>query len=55
MNQVGEWMAVNGEGIYATRPRDKGLVQEGGNIYYTRSKDHQTLYAFTSAWPGDLK
>ena len=49
---AGAWLKVNGEGIYATRPRDGDLWHEGDEIRYTQSKDHATLYAFALHWPG---
>lgn len=49
---AGAWLKVNGEGVYATRPREGDLWQEGDEIRYTQSKDHKTIYAFTLHWPG---
>ncbi len=48
----GDWLKVNGEGIYATRPREGELWKEGGQIRYTQTKDHRTIYAFDLHWPG---
>jgi alpha-L-fucosidase len=52
LREAGVWLKVNGEGIYATRPRDGESWKEGNNLRFTRSKDHQTVYAFSLAWPG---
>ncbi len=49
---AGAWLKLNGEGIYATRPRDGDLWHEGNEIRYTQSKDHQIIYAFALHWPG---
>ena len=50
--KFGDWLKVNGEGIYATRPRDDGQWKDGDNIYYTRSKDNRYVYAIVTKWPG---
>ena len=52
LEYVGEWLKVNGEAIYATRPRDGDLWQEGKEVRYTRSKDNKTIYAIAMKWPG---
>ena len=43
---------MNGEAIFATRPRDGDLWSEGDAVRYTRSKDGQTVYAILTEWPG---
>ena len=50
LEEVGRWLAVNGEAIYATRPWDR--VAEGDSIRFTRSKDGRHLYAICLSWPG---
>ncbi len=52
LEYVGDWLKVNGEAIYATRPRDGELWQEGKEIRYTRSKDNKTIYTISTKWPG---
>jgi alpha-L-fucosidase len=52
LREAGRWFAVNGEGIYGTRPRDGSLWFEGDNIRFTRTKDSKTVYAFSIGWPG---
>ncbi len=47
---AGEWLRVNGEAIYATRPREPW--HEGSQVHFTRSKDHRTVYAIRQGWPG---
>ena len=52
MKDAGAWLKVNGEGIYATRPRDGSLWSEGESVRYTRTKDKGSVYAFSLQWPG---
>lgn len=47
---IGRWLKVNGEGIYATRPYQQ---QTEGSISYTQSKDGRNIYAILKEWPGD--
>jgi len=54
IKEVGAWLLVNGEAIYATRPREEDLWKEGDTIRYTRTKDKQTIYAISRGWPGQL-
>ena len=41
--EVGEWMKVNGECIYETRPYEP--YRDNRKLYYTRSKANKTVYA----------
>jgi alpha-L-fucosidase len=50
LEYVGDWLKVNGEAIYATRPYQQ--CREGDSIRYTRSKDNQAVYAICLKWPG---
>jgi alpha-L-fucosidase len=50
LEELGEWLDVNGEAIYATRPRD---VYREGDVWFTRSKDRETVYVISLDWPGD--
>jgi alpha-L-fucosidase len=52
MKAAGAWLRVNGEAIYATRPRDGDNWAEGESVRYTRSKDRRYVYAILAAWPG---
>ena len=53
LKEVGEWLKVNGGGIYSTRSRDGELWSEGADIRFTRTKDKRTIYAFVLKWPGE--
>lgn len=52
MKVAGAWLRVNGEAIYATRPREGDHWAEGDAVRYTRSKDRRFVYAILTAWPG---
>jgi len=52
LREAGAWLKVNGEGIYATRPREGDSWKEGASLRFTRSKDQHTDYAFSLGWPG---
>jgi alpha-L-fucosidase len=52
IKETGAWLKVNGEAIYATRPREGDLWKEGDTIRYTCTKDKQTIYAISRGWPG---
>ncbi|AXC09719.1 Alpha-L-fucosidase [Acidisarcina polymorpha] len=54
LHETGKWLKVNGEGIYATRPRPGTLWSEGDNLRFTRSKDNKTIYCFLLKWPGKI-
>jgi len=49
LKEVGGWLSVNGEGIYATR---KWAQARQGALRFTRSKDGKHVYIFTTKWPG---
>ena len=51
LRATGDWLKINGEGIYNTRPRDGALWSERDAIRYTRSKDSRWVYAFSLQWP----
>jgi alpha-L-fucosidase len=52
MKAAGTWLTVNGEAIYATRPRDGGRWDEGDAVRFTRSKDRRFVFAILTEWPG---
>lgn len=51
MKQAGQWLKINGEGIYATRSREGDNWREGDNIRFTQSKDKKVLYAHVYELP----
>jgi alpha-L-fucosidase len=53
LREVGDWLKVNADGVYATRPRDAELWSEGADIRFTQTKDKRTIYAFVLRWPGE--
>ncbi|MGO8746260.1 MAG: alpha-L-fucosidase [Thermoguttaceae bacterium] len=50
LEYAGDWLRVNGEAIYATRPWK--VYKEGEDVRYTRSKDGKHVYAISLQWPG---
>lgn len=46
---IGEWLKVNGEGIYGTKPWDVCQNETASSVYYTRKRDR--LYAHVTKWP----
>jgi alpha-L-fucosidase len=51
LEETGQWLKVNGEGIYDTRARD--IWQEGDSIRFTRTKDNRYVFAFIEKWCGN--
>jgi alpha-L-fucosidase len=52
LEEVGDWLKVNGQGIYETRSREVWKEnRKEGNIKFTRSKDNKTVYAFVDKFP----
>jgi len=49
LRQVGAWLKVNGEAIYATRPWE---TYRDGDVRYT-ARDNNTVYAIALEWPGE--
>lgn len=50
LEYVGDWLRVNGEAIYRTRPRK--VFKEGNHIWFTSTKDKRYVYAISTTWPG---
>jgi alpha-L-fucosidase len=53
MRAAGQWLKVNGEAIYVTRPRSGANWSQGDSIRFTRSKDRRFIYAIMTVWPGN--
>jgi alpha-L-fucosidase len=53
LKELGEWLQVNGEAIYGTRPFEKVCdnSQLGQPVWYTMSKDSAYGYAIVFDWP----
>ena len=51
VSYVGDWLKVNGECIYATRPYLR--YREGTDLRFTRSKDKKFVYVISLKWPGE--
>jgi alpha-L-fucosidase len=51
VNYVGDWLKVNGECIYATRPYFR--YSEGDDLRFTRSKNKKIVYVISLKWPGE--
>lgn len=43
LQDIADWMKINGKGIYGSEPLSP---YSAGNIYFTKSKTTKTLYAF---------
>jgi alpha-L-fucosidase len=50
LEEIGQWMNINGRGIYATRQWQR--YEEGNHIRFTCSKNRETVYVFLLKWPG---
>ncbi|TSD67948.1 alpha-L-fucosidase [Inquilinus sp. KBS0705] len=46
LSEVSKWMQINGEGIYGSK---SVAPYSSGNIYYTKAKSSNTIYAFLMA------
>jgi len=49
LEYVGDWLKVNGEAIYRTRP---WTTFQEGVVRYTRSQDRRHVFAISLGWPG---
>ena len=50
LEELGDWLKINGQAIYSTRPRHDGVLREG-DIWFTQSKDRTTTYAIIMNFP----
>jgi alpha-L-fucosidase len=51
LEYVGDWLRVNGEAIYRTRPWK--AWKDGNDVRFTQSKDGRYVYAICLKWPGE--
>jgi alpha-L-fucosidase len=49
LTYAGDWLKINGEAIFSTRPRVNW--QEGEYVRFTRSKDKKIVYIISLKWP----
>ncbi|MDR2859678.1 MAG: alpha-L-fucosidase [Mediterranea sp.] len=52
LREIGKWLHINGEAIYASRPW-LAAEQDDGKIHFTQSKDGKTVYAICTEFPKD--
>lgn len=50
LEYAGEWLKINGEAIYKTRPCK---ISREGDLYYTKNIDNTITYALVEGWPGE--
>jgi alpha-L-fucosidase len=51
LRQMGSWLQVNGEAIYKSVPWKYQNDTVNSNVWYTSSKDGQSIYASLLVWP----
>jgi alpha-L-fucosidase len=51
VSYVGDWLKVNNECIFATRPYMR--YHEGNSLRFTRTKDKKYVYVISLNWPGE--
>ncbi|CAF1176611.1 unnamed protein product [Adineta ricciae] len=51
LRQMGSWLKVNGEAIYSSVPWKYQNDTINSNVWYTASKDGQSVYACLLVWP----
>ena len=50
LNEIGGWLQLNGEGVYATRPAN---IYGTGSLRFTRNQANNVIYVFDTVWPGN--
>jgi alpha-L-fucosidase len=53
LKELGSWMGINSEAIYATRPAETFGINGENQIRFTRNKDNTVIYIFSTNWPGN--
>ncbi|KAJ8877880.1 hypothetical protein PR048_022339 [Dryococelus australis] len=51
LRQLGQWLSINGEAIYSTRPWTHQKDSRISGVWYTKSKDELYVYAVVLHWP----
>jgi alpha-L-fucosidase len=51
LRQMGSWLKVNGEAIYASVPWKYQNDTTNSNVWYTSSNDGKSVYAILLVWP----
>lgn len=49
--EMGSWLSVNGEAIYASKPWSVAQNETASNVFYTAK--NKALYVFLTKWPDD--
>ncbi|MGB7567926.1 MAG: alpha-L-fucosidase [Chitinivibrionales bacterium] len=50
LSEIGGWLLLNGEGIYATRTAN---IFGSGSLRFTRNQANNVYYVFDTVWPGN--
>jgi len=53
LSELGCWLKINGEAIYASRPAETFGENGVNTIRFTRNKQKTAIYIFSSNWPGN--
>ena len=51
LRSLGDWLAINGQAIYSTRPWRVNQTDRTADVYYTKSQEVGTLYAIFTEFP----
>ncbi|CAG9822075.1 unnamed protein product [Phaedon cochleariae] len=51
LKELGDWLAINGEAIYGSKPWSTQNDSLDSSVWYTASKDDNVVYAISLHWP----